>query len=276
LKKLLRTNNLIIVFFFAAALTTGCGKESPKGDFIARVNKSYFTKENLNSVSNSGKANTLYSSEIIRNWVNRELLFQMAEKEGITKSAEYLRLLEDSKKELAASLMIRKFYEDKTPEVDDDSLESYFASYSDLFRLNNEGYLINRINFRNEDKGILFRTTVIESDWNKATNVFKRDASLIVNHSLLDEPEIHPAGLLRIVRELDPKEVSIVYNTQDNEYTVIQLLEKFPEGSIPPLDVIKDKVSSRYIAEKKEQLFKDYLENLYSHNDIEIKNTGVK
>jgi len=62
-------------------MITGCGKESPKGDFIARVNKSYLTKENLNSVSDSVKTNKLYSSEVIRNWVNRELLFQMAEKE---------------------------------------------------------------------------------------------------------------------------------------------------------------------------------------------------
>ena len=276
MKKLLKTNNLIVVFFFAAALLSGCGKESPKKDFIARVNKSYLTKEDLKSISDSGETNTLYRDEIIRNWVNRELLFQMAEKEGITKSSEYLNLIEDSKKELAASLMIRKFYESKTPEVEDDSLDSYFASSKDIFRLNNEGYLINRINFNNEDKAIQFRTTVIESDWNKASNVFKKDASSIVTKTLFYEPELHPAALLRIVRELDPKEVSIVVNTGDNAYTVIQLLEKFTEGSVPPLEVIKDKVSSRYIADKKEELFKSYLEDLYSRNDIEIKKTGVK
>jgi hypothetical protein len=276
LKKLLRTDNLFIVFFFTAALLIGCGKESPKRDFIARVNKSYLTIDYLNSLSDSGQANTLYKSEVIRNWVNRELLFQMAQKEGITKSDEYLRLIEESKKELAASLMIRKFYESKTPEVDDDSLESFYSSNNIIFRLNNEGYLINRINFTNEDRAIQFRTTVIESDWNKASNVFKKDASLIVTNTLFDEPELHPAGLLRIVRELDPKEVSIVFSSRDNEFTVIQLLEKFQEGTIPPLDVIKDKVSSRYIADKKEQLFKNYLEDLYSHNDIEINKTGVK
>ena len=254
----------------------GCGKESPKRDFIARVNKSYLTKENLNSVSDSVKTNNLYSSEVIRNWVNRELLFQMAEKEGITKSAEYLSLIEESKKELAASLMIRKFYENKTLDIDDDSLESYFAANNNLFRLNNEGYLINRINFTNEDKAIQFRTTVIESDWNKASNVFKKDAAVIYNKVLYDEPEFHPAGLLRIVKELDPKEVSIVVSTGDNAYTVVQLLEKYSEGSVPPLEVIKKKVSSRYIADKKEQLFKNYLEDLYSHNEIEIKKSGVK
>ena len=276
MKKRLKTNRLLIVFFFTAALHSGCGKESPKRDFIARVNKSYLTNEDLKSVSETGNNNSLYRSEFIRNWVNRELLFQKAEKEGITKSAEYLNLIEESKKELAASLMIRKFYEDNSPEPDNESLKSFFTLNSDLFRLNNEGYLINRINFINEDKAIQFRTTVIESDWNKASNVFKKDAAMIVNNNLFDELELHPASLLRIVSELDSKEVSIVINAGDNVYSVIQLLEKFPGGTIPPYDVIKDKVSSRYIAGQKEKLFKDYLEDLYSHNDIEIKKTGVK
>ena len=122
MKKPLKTDNLFIVFFLAAALLTGCGKESPNRDFIARVNKSYLSKDDLNSVSDSAPSN-IYKDEEVRNWVNRELLFQMAEKEGITKSAEYLKLIEDSKKELAASLMIRKFYDSKTPDIDDDSLD---------------------------------------------------------------------------------------------------------------------------------------------------------
>jgi hypothetical protein len=276
LKKPLKTDNLIAISFLAAALFIGCGKESSNRDFVARVNKSYLTKEDLKSVSDSAVANSLFRNEVIRNWVNRELLFQRAVKEGITKSAEYLRLIEESKKELAASMMIRKFYDDQTPESDDDSLQSYFAANSNLFRLNNQGFLLNRLNFSSEDKAIQFRTTVIESDWNKASNVFKKDASLIITNMVFDEPELHPASLLRIVIELDPKEISIVISLGNDEYAVIQLLEKFPEGSIPPFEFIKDKVSSRYIADKKEQLFKNYLEDLYSHNDIEIKKSGVK
>lgn len=193
MKKLLRTN-LFILFFLAAVLYTGCGKESPNKDFIARVNKSYLTKEYLNSVSNSATPNPLYRSELIRNWVNRELLLQMAEKEGITKSDEYLNLLEDSKKELAAALMIKKFYEDKTPEVNDDSVEAYFVSHNDYFRINNEAVLINRITFTNEDKAIQFRTTVIESDWNKASNVFKK-----TQLRLIIKPYMMSSNFIRLV-----------------------------------------------------------------------------
>jgi hypothetical protein len=113
--------------------------------------------------------------------------------------------------------------------------------------------------------------TVIESNWNKASNVFKKDATKLILNGLFDEPEIHPAGLLRIVEGLDPKEISIVVNTGDNNYSVVQLIEKYQKGTIPPLDIIKDKVLSTYISDKKEMQFSDYLEKLYSQNDIEIK-----
>ena len=167
--------------------------------------------------------------------------------------------------------MLKKFYEDKEPAFDDKDLEKYFISHQDLFILNNDAFYLNRINFENEDKAIQFRTTVIESNWNKASNVFKKDASKIILASLFDEPEINPAGLLRIVEELEPKEISIVVNTGDNEYSIVQLIDRYQKGTIPPLDIIREKVSKMYIANKKEMMFNEFLEQLYSQNDIEIK-----
>jgi hypothetical protein len=272
LSKLLKTNNLIITLVSAATLFTGCGKETPQRDFIAKVNNTYLSKEDLQIMIDSVPGSNQFRSEIIRNWVNRECLYQQAVKEGILKSNEYQKIIEDSKKELAAAMMLKKFYEDKETSIDDKSLETYYVSHNDLFKLNNDAYLLDRINFTNEDKAIQFRTTVIESNWNKASNVFKKDASRIILNTLVDEIEIHPAGLLRIVEELDPKEISIVVNTGDNNYSVVQLIEKYSKGTIPPLDVIKDRVSSIYISEKKEIQFSKYVEGLYSQNDIEIKN----
>jgi hypothetical protein len=272
LRKLLKANNFIIILVSAAALITGCGKETQKRDFVAKVNNSYLSKEDLQTIIDSIPGSNQFRSEIIRNWVNRECLFQQAVKEGILKSDEYQRIIEDSKKELASALMLKKFNEGKEISIDDRDLGIYFASHNDFFRLNNESYLLNRIIFSNENKAIEFRTTVIESNWNKASNVFKNDASKIILNKLYNEFDIHPAGLLRIVKELDPKEISIVFNTGEDNFSVVQLIEKYNAGTIPPLDVIKDKVSAMYIANKKEMLINDYLEGLYSQNDIEIKN----
>jgi hypothetical protein len=271
LSKLLRTKSLIIILVSAAALLAGCGKETPQRDFVAKVNNTYLSKEDLQAIIDSVPGNNQFRSEIIRNWVIRECLYQQAVKEGILKSSEYQKIIEDSKKELASALMIKKFYENKEPAIDDKSLENYFLSHKELFKLNNDAYYLNRISFENEDKAIQFRTTVIESNWNKASNVFKKEASKVILARVYDEPEIHPAGLLRIVEELEPKEISIVVNTGDNNYTVVQLIDRYQKGTIPPLGIIREKVSKMYISNKKEMLFDEYLEQLYSKNDIEIK-----
>jgi hypothetical protein len=271
LSKLLRTKSLKIILVSAAALLTGCGKETPQRDFVAKVNNTYLSREELQTIIDSVPGNNQFRSEIIRNWVNRECLYQQAVKEGILKNKEYQKIIEDSKKELASALMLKKFYEDKEPAIDDKVLEKYFESHNDLFKLNNNAYYLNRISFENEDKAIQFRTTVIESNWNKASNVFKKDALKIILTRLFDEPEINPAGLLRIVEELEPKEISIVVNTGDNDYSVVQLIDRYQKGTIPPLDIIREKVSKMYISNKKEMLFNEFLEQLYSQNDIEIK-----
>ena len=271
MSKLLKTNNIIVVLISAAALLTGCGKETQRKNFIAKVNNSYLLKEDLQTIIDSAPGSNQFRSEIIRNWVDRECLYQQAVKEGILNGKEYQKIIEDSKRELAAAMMLKKFYKEEVSNVDDKKLSTYFASHYELFRLNNVGYLLNRMDFSNENKAIQFRTTVLESSWNKASNVFKKEAFRITLGVMFNGLEIHPAGLLRIVEELDPMEISIVVNTGENDFSVVQLIEKYPKESIPPLDVIKNKVLAMYISDKKEMQFKEYLEGLYSQNDIEIK-----
>lgn len=271
MNKLLKTNKIIIAFVSAAALFSGCGKETPQKDFIAKVNNSYLSKEDLQTIVDSVPGNNQFRSEIIRNWINRECLYQQAIKDGILKTKEYQTIIEDSKKELAAAMMLKKFYEDKEEPVEDSKLVEYFNSHYALFKLNNDAFFLNRIDFANEDKAIQFRSTVIESNWNKASNVFKKDASNVTLNSFLITMDIHPVNLLRITAELNPKEISIVVKTGENDFTVVQLIDKYSKDSTPPFEVLKNKVLAMYISDKKELIFKEYLEKLYSQNDIEIK-----
>jgi len=55
-------------------------------------------------------------------------------------------------------------------------------------------------------------------------------------------------------------------------YSIVQVLGKYLKGSLPPFDVIKDKIEIRYLAEKRNKLIEDYIENLYTTNEIEVIN----
>jgi hypothetical protein len=220
-----------------------------------------------------GSYSKLYRNELIRNWVRREVLYQAALKEGILDEDEYKRLLRDSKKELAASLMLEKHFTEESLNFEPKDIEEFFRKNQETFRLSGDSYLFNIITFNDEDKAVRFRVTAVESDWHKALNVFKGDRSIINENTriLRYEQDIQPAVLVKILQELYSQEICIVLPDGAGNFVVAQLIEKFDKGTIPPFDAIKDKVEDRYIAEKKQELLDSYLKKLYSDNEIEIK-----
>jgi hypothetical protein len=264
-----------MIVFIAASLFYGCGKENPQQNFVARVNNSYLTKEDLAKMIDTSNASNFYKNEVIRNWINKQVMYQEALKKGLLKESEFNRLIENSKMELAASMLIQKYYDDEKITSEPEELEDFYNQHQDSFKRFYDSYLINRTDFNDEDKAIRFRSIVQESNWDKAMNVFKSDSSIVNSgtNELLYDYEIHPVQLLRIISGLNPGEVSIVVNIEPkNGYSVVQEIQKFDKDSIPPFQLIKPLVEQRYITQKKEDLIKSYIKELYSNNEIEIRN----
>ena len=182
--------------------------------------------------------------------------------------------MENAKKELAVALLLEKIYSENAAKPDIQQVEAFFNENKDEFRLFYDAYIINLINFNNEDKAIKYRSTLLESDWNKALNVFSKDSSIINDetNNLVYEYELQPEALSRIVKELNPGEVSIVFHGQPGIYSVVQLIQRIGKNSIPPLEYIKQQVEKSIIAKEKEEFYKNYLNELYSNNAIEVKN----
>ena len=262
------------LFLFASIILFGCGKEKVKKDFVARVNNTYLTNEQLSSLMGSYGAKNFYREEVIRNWINRELLYQEAVKRGILKESMFDSLLENSKKELAISLFLEKYYNEEKPTYDPKEVENYYSKHQNEFAFFYNTYYLNFADFNNEDKAIKFRSLLFDSDWEKALNIFKTDSSIIKvqNEVLLNDYQIQPVSLQRIVSQLNPQEVSIVLNYQPGHYMVIQELQKFDKGTVPPYEVIKPEVEKRFVAEMKNNFLQSYIKDIYSNNDIEVKN----
>ncbi len=264
----------IYVVLIAAFILSGCSKEPTKKNFVARVNDSYLTKEDLARMIDTDSTNKFYRSEVIRNWINRELLYQTALKKGILKEDKFNRLIEESRKELAASMFMKKYYEDEKVSYEPEEVEGYYNQHKDEFKRFYDSYMLNAIIFNDEDKAIKFRSTALESNWEKALNVFQGDSSIILSkpNELLYNYEIHPVTLFRVVSDLNPNEISIVINNGPGRYAVVQEIQKFDQGSIPPYEFLKPVVESRFVAQKKEELISNYIKELYSNNEIEVRN----
>ena len=215
-----------------------------------------------------------YKNEIVRNWINKELLYQKAVKEGITKENGYVHLMENSKKELAVTLLLDKIYSEEKEKIDNNQVEQFYNQNKEDFKSFYNAYIINMISFNDENKAINFRSTLLETDWTRAANVFKGDTSVtnLLTNKMYYEYELQPPSLNRIVKELNPNEVSIIFSNQYNDYSIVQLVKKFPKDSLLPLEYVRSNVEDRLIANKKDELIRNYVKELYSKNDIEVKN----
>ena len=262
------------IFFLAGVLAiAACSKEQKKDDFIARVNESYLTREEFASLADTSKLNSAQKELLVKKWIYQEVLFQEAVKEGISKEEDYLNIIKKSSYQLAAAMLIEKYESSEEIDYSDNDLIEYFETEKNYFRLNTDSYQLNKVIFSNEDKAIKFRRLALDSDWKKAINVFVSDSSLITNveSDLIEENNIYPVQLSRIIKDFYPDEISIVIAEKPGYYSIVQLLNKYNKHSIPPFEIIKSKVGKRFTAEKKKLLVEDYLKDLYSQNEIEIK-----
>lgn len=217
---------------------------------------------------------SINKQELIRSWIDTELIYNQAKKSGIVNEEKFLYLIEKQKKEIAKALWIQNFFDEKEIVINSKEIEDYYNKNKESFKLLNDGFYFNEISFTNELKAIKFRNTLIESDWKKTTKLLKNDASVIeINTNFFQyKYKISSGILLRILERLQPNEVSLVINLELNKYTIVQLLQKYKADDIPSLEVIKDVVEQRVIEEKKKNLLQELINELYSQNEIEIKN----
>lgn len=272
-EKLLSLKITRIIFLFSILFFTNCSKETKKEDYIARVNKTYLTREEFTSLVDTTNLTGIEKEQIIKSWIYRELLFQKAKEEGIIDQDDYKNVLKKSSQELAAAMLLNNYVSSEEIELSDSELLEYYERNKNSFQLSSDSYLINKISFNTEDKAITFRSLAIESDWDKAVNVSGDDTSILrsINAELIEEKNLYPYQLMKIAKDIYPQEISIVITENAQYYSIVQILGKFPKGSIPKFEIIRQKIETRLLAEKKKQLIDYYLKELYSNNDIEIK-----
>ena len=255
-------------------LLIGCEKEPDNFDYVAKVNNSYLTREEFASLVDTSTASQIRKNEVIARWIQGELLYQMAEHEGLLKQKQYKTTLQKSERELAGALMIDKMIKAENIETDPKEIRTYYEKNINEFRIPTEAYALNLAEFIDEDKAIRFRNLAVNTGWSKAVTQFISD-EYVVNHRsnrLFLSYEINPAPLYRLVKELYPQEISIVISSKPGYYTVVQLLERLTDGSVPSYEYVEQNVKERVIAIKRQALLNNFIKELYSKSKIEIKN----
>lgn len=272
-KKHLRPRITKVFILFVIVTFSSCQKESEEVVYVAKVNNSFLTREEFASLVDTSTASELKKNDVIRDWIHREVLFQRAEREGILNDKKFNQILSQSVRELAGAMLIEKLLSEDNYSPDSKDLKSYFDVNKNEFRVVADAFIINLAEFLDEEKAIRFRNIAVESDWKKALSQFSNDPAIVnqISNKLFLSYQINPASLARIVKELYPKEISIVISTKPGYYSVAQLIEKIETGSTPAFENIQDEVVNRVKAIRRQTLVDEFLKQLYSKSNIEIK-----
>lgn len=273
LKMLLSRKKIIKGLLFVSLFLFSCSKPEKPDSYVAKVNDSYLLESELYEAADSQFVSEKFRTAFIKNWVRQEILFQEAAKQGIIETKEFKRTIENSKRQLAASMLLEKFSSSTLQNVSRAELENYYNRNQSSFRLPFNSFFLNRITFSDRESAVMFRTEVISSNWQAAVKKFDQVSTLvsIVNETLIPEQDIHPAKLIRVLEGLYPLEISIVIPDDKGYYTVVQLLEKYSAQSVPPYQAVTNEVERRYKSALTELALENYIDDLYSQNDIEIK-----
>lgn len=270
LKKL--SKNSLLVPFLISLIFLSCSKEEKNEKNIAKVNDAVLTEDMLNSMMNDSKNKAKLKDEIINQWIEDEVLFQEAEKEGITNEKEFQKILERSKKNLAISFLIKKYLDKNEIQIKDEELKKYYDENKNEFVLNDELYYLRIAKFENYESAIEFRKKLIETNWNIANNYIKTKTDKFqTKEDLIYKKDLQPIQVVRIVNTMEINEISSIIDISNNEFIIINLMNKYSENTIPPFEAVKNLVKEKLTILKQKELIHNYLTELLSEHNLEIE-----
>lgn len=266
---LLRINWLVIV----GLLFISCSEDKKETNQLVKIGESVLTEEDVNNALGEFRNQSRLREEYINNWIEKELLFKEALKEGLLDSPEYKTLIEKNSREIAASLLISEYLKENSYEPSADELLEFYEKTKDDFLLSDDTYLFNIVDFGNFESAVKFRKILVESDWKKAINQFRGDPVMIKAESdvLMPLHKIGPVAKYKIVSNLLPGEISIILQTEPDKFTVVQLIDKYGKGLIPPYEIIEDQIKDRFLLLKNKEIIREYINKLIEDHDIDLK-----
>jgi peptidyl-prolyl cis-trans isomerase C len=272
LKKHSNNNKIIIASLYLMLSLVGCSKAKKVEHEIVKVNDAALTKDELDSVLRAQEYSGKVREEYINDWIEKEILYQEAVKEGITEDKKYLSILDKSKKELAIALFMDKIIKEEKIDLSEEEIETYYNSHAEDFKTNDELYRLNIASFTEFDKAVQFREKVFNIGWNSTLLSVKNDPVVnITNSKLVYKSDLQPVTFLRIVINLQPPEVSTVLETEPGKYSVVQVIEKFAGNTLLPFFLAKEDVKQKLTILKQKEFVNRYIKKMISDHNIEVE-----
>ena len=269
---LTKQNNYILYIVLLLSLLS-CGTEKKQKEIIvAEVGDSKLTENQLTQMLEVNYSSTENKEEIVRNWVETELLYQAADENKLLTENDFNKIIKQSEKKLAASYAIAKYLSSSNEKISNTKLANYFKSHKDDYLLPVDSYILNYIRFSDEKDAIKFRSKVLLKDWQLATVEVENNKNVEKKYvaKLVKVTEIQSKKMLRVLKELRIRETSIVIQTELSSFVVVQLIEKLKKNTVPKLKYIEEDVRTIYEAQINKEKVRNYINKLTTQKNVKV------
>jgi peptidyl-prolyl cis-trans isomerase C len=210
-------------------------------------------------------------------WVNMELLYQEAKRQGLDNDEQVLQSLEEAKKQLAINALLEKeVFTDAPSAIPYDAVTRYFRSHLAEFTLTSDVVWISFAVFTERSPAEAFRSSALkDKGWRQSLDGVKGSPAFITKSDSVfyTSASLYPTELWKVSLALGDGEVSFPVKTSAG-YFVILSLGNFTKGDEPPLQYIEDNIRNRLLMEQRQERYAEYLESLRRRHTVQINLAG--
>ncbi len=254
----------------------GCSKEASRTQFVARVDQDVLTEEDLAGRQDSSADSSRRRNEYINEWINTELLYQEAKRQGLADNAQIRKELEDAKKKLAvAALLQREIYREMN--VSEDEIVALYNGGGEAFRLREDVVNASYALFSDRDAANVFRGKLVRGiAWNAAVEECRRDSVLrnrllqVLDRRFFTQSTLYPPELWKLARNLGREEVSFAAKIGPGYYVLVLHSIK-RKNELPDLDYVRNEIRDRILIERRRVEYDRLLASLRASHSVEVR-----
>jgi len=270
---------LIVVALFLVILISGCGDSGKRGGYVARVNNSVLREDDLEFSRDSLGESMAASREFVNSWIVAEMLYQEAQRRGITDAPAFQKQLDLTRKRLAvAALLQQEVYASiDSASVSNEAIAQSFAASQPSFALREDLVLISSILFREREAANGFRSKVFRGvTWEEALRQMRADSAQrlqilrTTTRQYRTRATLYPDELWKLARSLTREEVSFPLRTAEGYY-LLRVHQAFRQGEIPPLEYVRTEVREYLLMDLRRQRYEEFVGRMRGRHVVDIR-----
>lgn len=260
-------------FIFTLFAFFGCANEQKPIDYIARVNDTYLTKEDLAKMlpdtDNSKFTNLEHIKSVVSSWVKNEILYENAKQYHFDKNESISYKVNNYKKNLIIDSYIQFLLQSNVTVSDSEIRDYYINNRKSFIRTTAEAKVTHVIvagfEEANQIKSVLLSRNAREIE--KLFSKYVFETKTVRRGESLKEID-------KNIFESRPRNI-IGPIPSDYGYHVIEVLSRFGKGSVRQIDDVRDEILQRITQTKIQLYHNDLLDSLLLSTDFDIKQENI-